>query len=262
MPVALLWGSPMKNLLLALVSLTLCLSAESSFADSAAASPAASTNPCLVPAPPGKPEKIPWVEANEKQSKILGEKIRLIFEGDSITHNWSSRGQAIWKERYEPLGAFNFGIGGDKTENILWRIQRGQLDGLHPKLVVLTIGTNNLNRKNTPEQVAEGIAAIIRSYQEHCPGVVILLEGVFPRGHEPSDPLRAQIKELNERVARFADGKKVLYIDFGEKFLEPDGTISPEVMKDYLHPESKGYQIWAEAIAPVIGKYFPNSARK
>lgn len=244
---------------LTLLLLMICFCAEDCFCSSEIAAPIVSTNPCLVPVPPSKAEKLTLIEANEKQSRLLGDKIRLIFEGDSITHNWSSRGKDVWKERYEPLGAFNFGVGGDKTENILWRIQRGQLDGLHPKLVVLTIGTNNLNGKKTPEQVAEGIAAIIKKYQEHCPGVVILLQGVFPRGHDPADPLRSEIKDLNALISRFADGNKVLYIDFGEKFLEPDGSISPQMMHDYLHPESKGYQIWADSIAPIIGKYFPES---
>jgi lysophospholipase L1-like esterase len=127
---------------------------------------------------------------------------------------------------------------------------------MHPKMVALMIGTNNVVA-NTPEQIAEGIAAVVADYQKRCPGVVILLQAVFPRAHLSTDPLRAKIKTINQSIAKLADGQKVIFIDFGDKFLTPDGTLEPEIMPDFLHPNEAGYKIWADAIQPVIDKYFP-----
>jgi lysophospholipase L1-like esterase len=118
------------------------------------------------------------------------------------------------------------------------------------------IGTNNLGT-NTDEQIAEGIKAIIDRYRSLCPDAVILLQGIFPRAQSPTNPLRERIKEINKTISAYADGKRVIFLDFGDKFLEPDGTMSPEIMPDFLHPSAKGYQIWADAIQPVIDQYFP-----
>jgi lysophospholipase L1-like esterase len=145
-------------------------------------------------------------------------------------------------------------LAGDKTEHLLWRLSQGQMNGMHPKLIVLLIGTNNLG-SNTNEQIAEGIKAILAEYRRVCPDAVILLQGIFPRGHEASDPFRARIKEINKVIATYADGKKVLFLDFGDKFLQPDGTLSAEISPDFLHPSAKGYQIWSDAIQPVIDQY-------
>jgi len=183
-------------------------------------------------------------------------KIDLIFDGDSITDFWMGRGKDIWTQRYAPLNAFDFGISGDKTENLLWRLQNGQVDGLHPKLILLMIGTNNLGG-NTPEQIADGVKADIDEYFKHCPDATLVLQAVFPRGELASDPARAKIKALNDLISKFADGKKILFIDFGNKFLEPDGMLTKEVMPDFLHPSPQGYQIWADAIQPTIDRFFP-----
>jgi lysophospholipase L1-like esterase len=197
---------------------------------------------------------------NLENSRKMGA-INLIFEGDSITDSWQTkgRGQEVWDQHYAKLQAFDFGISGDRTENVLWRLQNGQVDGLHPKMVALMIGTNNAN--NSPEQIAEGIKAIVGEYQKRCPGVVVLLQGVFPRGALATDPARAKIKAINQIISQMGDGKTVIYVDFGDKFLEPDGSISKDIMPDFLHPSAKGYQIWADAIQPVIDKYFPVAAQ-
>jgi len=193
------------------------------------------------------------LDASRKQPKI-----DLIFDGDSITDHWTTVGKDLWAQHYAPLNAFDFGISGDRTENLLWRLQNGQVDGLHPKLVVLLIGTNNLSY-NTPEQIAEGIKASIDEYFKHCPDTTILLQGVFPRVAKADDTARAKIKTLNQLISKFADGKKVLYIDFGDKFLQPDGTLSADIMPDFLHPSPKGYQIWVDAIQPEIDQFFPGT---
>ncbi|MFZ0436247.1 MAG: GDSL-type esterase/lipase family protein [Chthoniobacterales bacterium] len=192
---------------------------------------------------------------NDHAAKVAGQ-IQLVFDGDSITDGWQGKGHQLWQDRYAKLGAFDFGIAGDRTENLLWRLSQGQMNGIHPKLILLMIGTNNLG-KNTDEQIAEGIKAIIDRYRSLCPDAVILLQGIFPRAQSPANPLRERIKEINKTISAYADGKRVVFLDFGDKFLEPDGTMSPEIMPDFLHPSAKGYQIWADAIQPVIDQYFP-----
>ena len=183
-------------------------------------------------------------------------KVDLIFDGDSITAGWRGGGGGIWGHRYAKLNAFDFANSGDTTNGVLWQVQNGQVDGLHPKLVVLLIGTNNLGHSSA-EQIAEGIKAVVREYQKHCPEAAILLQGIFPRGEKPTDPIRAKIKSINQMISQYADGKKVIYLDFGDKLLQPDGTLSKDIMPDFLHPSAKGFQIWADAIQPVIDQFFP-----
>lgn len=181
----------------------------------------------------------------------MGPRVKLVFDGDSITRGWTVVGKAVWEERFEKLGAFDFAIGGDKTQNVLWRLEHGQVDGLQPRMVVLLIGTNNTPRYSA-EEVAAGIKAVVAEYRKRLPNAVILVQGIFPRGKKADDPLRAKIKAVNAEIAKLADGDKVLYVDFGDKFLQPDGTISPEIMPDFLHLSPKGYEIWADAIAPFL----------
>ena len=161
----------------------------------------------------------------------------------------------MWTERYDKLGAFDFAIAGDRTQHLLWRLAQGQVKGIHPKLIAIMIGTNNM-WDNSPEEIADGVKAIVADYQKRCPGAAILLQAIFPRGELPTDPVRAKIKATNEIISKLGDGKKVIYVDFGDKFLNADGTISNEIMPDFLHPSPKGYQIWADAIQPIIDQYF------
>jgi lysophospholipase L1-like esterase len=211
-------------------------------------------NSAICPLP-----KIEWltrVKQNNDNAAKIAERIHLVFDGDSITDWWQGNGLAIWKEHYPKLGAFDFGIAGDRTQNLLWRLSQGQMNGIHPKLVLLMIGTNNLG-SHSNEQIAEGIKAIVEQYRKLCPDATILVQGIFPRAPDAANPLRARIRAINTIIATYADGKNVRFLDFGDKFLEADGTLSKEVMPDFLHPSAKGYQIWAEAIQPVINEYFP-----
>ena len=190
--------------------------------------------------------------------------IQLVFEGDSITDGWRGGGHAVFEEDYaKPYNCFNTGIGGDRTEHLLWRIDRGELDGLHPKAVVLMIGTNNLggtspNRAgevkggNTPEQIAEGVAAIVHAIREQRPQTKILLLAIFPRGEKPHTPIRDKVRDVNRRIARLDDGQHVRYLDIGSKFLDPSGKLHADIMHDYLHLTRRGYQIWADAIQPTL----------
>lgn len=182
--------------------------------------------------------------------------IELIFDGDSITDGWQGKGREVWAQNFANRRAFDFGISGDRTQHVLWRLSKGQVDGLDPKLVLIMIGTNNI-RSHSVEQIAEGVAAVVREYQKRCPNAVIVLQAIFPRGQAADAEFRAKVKEVNQRISVLGDGQKVIYLDFADKFLEPDGTLSAEVMPDFLHPSAKGYEIWAEAIRPIVDKYCP-----
>jgi lysophospholipase L1-like esterase len=173
--------------------------------------------------------------------------VDLLFVGDSITDAWRNAGKAIWAERYEPLKAANFGISGDKTEHVLWRLQNGNLDGIQPKLAVLMIGTNNTGRDSAP-QIAEGVTAIVNEIHKRCPATKILLLAVFPRAENADNPVRAKIAEINSIIAKLDDGQKVFFLDIGQKFLTADGTLPKSIMPDALHPNANGYKIWAEAM--------------
>lgn len=179
--------------------------------------------------------------------------IDLVFLGDSITDGWRGpAGEEAWKKHFQPLHAANFGISGDRTQHVLWRIQNGELEGIHPKAAVLMIGTNNLGN-NTVEQIAEGITAIVQEIHKQQPQTKVLLLGIFPRSQKAADPLRDKIKDINRIVAKLDDGgKTVHYLDIGDKFLDKSGAISKEIMPDYLHLSKAGYQIWAESVQPAV----------
>jgi lysophospholipase L1-like esterase len=190
--------------------------------------------------------------------KLKSGPYELIFDGDSITDNWQGSGKEVWKARYGALKATDFGISGDKVQHVLWRLQHGELDGQNPKLIMLMIGTNN--RGENPKEVADGIKLVLNEYETRCPNAHILLLGVFPRGAAANNPDRDWIAKVNALISTYDDGKRVTYLDFGAKFLQPDGTLTAEIMPDFLHPSAKGYEIWADAIQPVIDKYFPQAA--
>jgi lysophospholipase L1-like esterase len=180
--------------------------------------------------------------------------VDVLFLGDSITQGWEGNGKEAWKKNFEPLKAANFGIGGDQTGHVLWRLTQGkELEGIKPKVAVIMIGTNNM-AAHKAQDIAGGIEAIVHELHERRPDCKILLLGIFPRSPKPTDPVRAKIKEANSRIAKLDDGKAIYYKDIGEKFLQPDGTLSKEIMYDFLHLTAKGYTIWAEAIKPDVEK--------
>jgi len=190
--------------------------------------------------------------------------VDLLFLGDSITQGWEGKGaRKTWEETFEPLKAANFGIGGDQTGHVLWRITTGkELEGIDPKVAVIMIGTNNTGR-HSGEQIAGGIAAIVRELQRQKPKTKILLLGVFPRAGKRPDKtatetkaadLNPKIKEINDRIKKLDDGKTVIYKDIGEKFLDKEGGLPRAIMPDYLHLSQKGYQIWADAIKDDVQK--------
>ena len=177
--------------------------------------------------------------------------VDLLFLGDSITDGWRGGGKKVWDEAFAPLKAANFGISGDRTQHVLWRIQNGELEGIKPKLAVLMIGTNNGN--DTKEDVALGITTIITEIHKRLPETKVLLLGIFPRGAKAEDKARAKNHQVNEIVAKLDDGgKTVKYLDIGDKFLDDKKDLPKDIMPDALHPNAKGYQIWADAILPTV----------
>ena len=185
--------------------------------------------------------------------------IQLVWIGDSITDAWRGGEQnKIYKERWGKYNPLNIGISGDKTEHVLWRLENGELDGLAggTKLAVIMIGTNNLGNqpRATPEDTAEGVKCVVAKVREKLPDAKVLLLAVFPRGKEATNPFRAQLKTLNDRISKLDDGQQVKYLDISDAFLDDDGTLPADVMPDQLHPNLKGYQIWADAVGPTIDK--------
>ncbi|MTV39899.1 glycosyl hydrolase 2 galactose-binding domain-containing protein [Duganella radicis] len=178
--------------------------------------------------------------------------VDLLFVGDSITEGWN---QQVWRKSFGGWRAANFGIGGDHTGNVLWRLQNGHAEKLHPKLVVLTIGVNNLGFCGaTPAEAFEGVKAVVGQLRTLYPSSRILLNAVLPYGQYPTSPQRLQVLEMNRMIATLGDGQQVMYHDYGKSFLQPNGDLSPDVMPDFLHPTAKGYQIWSDAMLPDIRK--------
>ena len=190
-----------------------------------------------------------FASSHEKFVKIAQEgTAELVFLGDSITAGWG-RQQPIWDKAFGAYKPANFGIGGDRTQHVLWRIKNGELDVIKPKAIVLMIGTNN-SAADSAEGISKGITAIVETIRSKQPQAKLLLLAVFPRGEKSSpNPQRDKLKEVNATIAKLDDGKHIHFLDIGEKFLQPDGSLSKEIMPDFLHLSPAGYQIWADAIS-------------
>ncbi|RYG71699.1 hypothetical protein EON80_04915, partial [bacterium] len=166
--------------------------------------------------------------------------IGVLFVGDSITDYWRRDNvKDIWARfsQYQPA---NFGIGGDKTQHVLWRFEKGELEGIKPKVVVVMIGTNNMGQYPAAD-IVKADTKIVSEIHRRLPDTKVLLLGIFPRASKADDPARAKIKSINAELAKLDDGGKTRFLDIGDKFLEADGTLSKEVMPDALHPSPKGY---------------------
>jgi lysophospholipase L1-like esterase len=210
---------------------------------------AQSQNTALVPAPFAEGRHAEFLERARQGD------IDCLLMGDSITDWWRRAGLAVYEENFGSLNCANFGIAADRTQGVLWRFANGELDGYTPRLMMLMIGTNNLRFRgppNTPEEVSMGIAAIVTRFRAKFPEAKVLLLGVFPRGAEPGAPLREPIRRINSIIAGLDDGEYVRFMDIGDQFLEPDGSISTDVMADGLHPTELGYEIWADAVMPTF----------
>jgi lysophospholipase L1-like esterase len=220
------------------------------------------THVATTPAP--RDEK--WMARHNTFNEISKKgEATLVFLGDSITQGWEKNGKAAWEKFYGSRKAVNFGIGGDRTEHVLWRLDNGNFDGLKTKLVVLMIGTNNTGHAGRPmkelndaiyecsaDQIFDGVELILRRLKTKAPEAKVLVLGIFPRGENNEDAMRQQNQEANAKIATLADGKRIHYLDISKTFLQPDGTLTREVMPDLLHLSENGYGMWAEAIEPKI----------
>jgi lysophospholipase L1-like esterase len=185
--------------------------------------------------------------------------VDVLFVGDSITQGWNGNGKKVWEEKFAKWKPANFGIGGDRTQHVLWRITEGkELEGISPKAIVLMIGTNNTG-SNTAEEIAAGVTKIVEEFRKQKPNAKILLLAVFPRSGKPAkdlkDPMVASAEELNPKIkqinvliAKLDDGKNVKFLDINSKFLNDKGGLAKTIMPDFLHLSPEGYKIWAEAI--------------
>ncbi|MBC2603190.1 GDSL-type esterase/lipase family protein [Puniceicoccus vermicola] len=183
------------------------------------------------------------------------ESVDLVFLGDSITAGWTGAGIRTWNEYFLQYDPVNLGIGGERTQHVLWHIENGFLDEIDPCVVVLMIGTNNLSHHSNQE-IAAGITRIVDVIHEKLPKAEVLLLGIFPRGGDPSEKrvreIRERIRKINETISKLDDGEKTRYLDLSANFLDESGQLSREIVPDGLHPNGNGYRVWGQGMASVI----------
>lgn len=222
---------------------------------------AAQTAPAPVPDPSvgvTKRGNARFYELHAQHLKRAKEPMQLLFIGDSITEGWT-KAPDVWAEHYAPYQAANFGIGGDQTQHVIWRIEDGVLDGVKPKVVVLMLGTNNSGR-NTGEQIAAANAKIVSLIRAKIPEAKVLVLAIFPRGPRknrdgtPEDHAgrMQEIAKANTLLAQMADGQQVHFLDINSAFLDAAGRIPDSIMPDQLHPNVEGYRRWAAAMRPKL----------
>jgi lysophospholipase L1-like esterase len=225
---------------------------------SASASAILAEQPVSVIPAPKTTEK--WQQRQEKiNERVKQGNVDMVLIGDSITQGWEGNGKEVWKKFYENRNAANLGISGDQTQHVLWRLENGNIDGISPKLAMIMIGTNNAGAKQTPEDVAAGVTAIVKLLRERLPQTKLLLLAIFPRGADDQDPKRedkrsaheANVK-ANQIIANLADNRMIFYMDIGDKFRDSDGKLTKDITYDFLHLTEKGYTIWAEAVEPMV----------
>jgi N-acetylglucosamine-6-sulfatase len=220
---------------------------------------------CVPEVPPGpdaathpypRVQDFSWMSRNEWCTRVMAIRndparaaARLAFMGDSITQMWP---EDLWDEKFSAWKPLRMGIGGDRTQTLLWRMQEGELKDLSLENLVLLIGTNNLGAGDTPEDVTQGIKLTIESIRRYQPQTRIILMAIFPREQSPVDPMRAKVKAANQLLANAARTWGVTLIDIGPRLLEGDGSISKETMGDFVHLTPKGYRVWADAVLAAL----------
>ncbi|MCE9527180.1 MAG: GDSL family lipase [Planctomycetales bacterium] len=194
-------------------------------------------NDAVVPVP----RDVGWMKRHESfNERVKKGNVDLLLIGDSITQGWEGSGAKVWKEFYEKRNAVNLGIGGDRTQHVLWRLDHGNIEGIKPKLAVLMI--------------ADGVKAIVEKLRTKLPETKVLVLGIFPRGENNDNKNRKVNAGANEIISKLADDKSVFYLDIGPKFLDASGNLSKEVMPDLLHLNEKSYRTWAESTEEMVKK--------
>ena len=196
---------------------------------------------------------------NRNQIADSNKSIDLVFFGDSITHNWDNAGKAQLEELRKTYSVLNIGYSGDRTQHLVWRGENGELDGYEAKCVMLMIGTNNGSDRDTPEEIAEGIRKVLGIIAAKQPKAKVLLLPIFPRGADATDRKRVKNEKVNAIIKDFADGERVVWVDFNSKLVDEKGDTQ-WVMPDRLHPNAQGYDIWVEAVRPYFERFCGKSA--
>ena len=225
-------------------------------------------SPTPVPADAASPrtDKNSQIAHEQLLEKAKKGRIDVYFLGDSITRRWGTSDEQYkhfyrnWKENFWGWNAGNFGWGGDTTQNILWRLENGELDNVNPRVIVLAAGTNNVGRRSPTaepdsriEDISKGIRAILDLCRKKAPNATIILMGIFPRNDNME--VMPIIEKINQKIAGFADGKKIRFVSVNRKMVDKNGKLFPGVtVPDGLHLDVKGYQIWADAIKPILRK--------
>ena len=231
----------------------------------AAAAVAAAVNAdirAITPARPDSDWAQPWWDQRfeAKQKEVTAGGSQVVFIGDSITHFWETTGKPQWNKYFAgaPYKAMQLGFSGDRTEHLLWRIDHGEFDGYEAKAIVLLIGTNNTGHfpieEEPPSDTIIGIKAVIDRLLEKQPKARIILHPIFPRGTDLNDQGRIRNALVNREIMKLADGRRVVWCDFNSEFLLPDGSLPKEIVPDFLHPGPSGYELWANAVMPVIDR--------
>jgi lysophospholipase L1-like esterase len=184
--------------------------------------------------------------------------IDVYFLGDSITRRWGATDYpeflANWRSNFFGWNAANFGWGADQIENILWRVENGELDGVNPKVIVLLAGINNVGTvpggDAQVENITRGLRALVSTCRQKAPSAVIILTALFPRNDNMA--VIPIINRINGNLAKMADGKTIQYLDVNDRLADKDGKLFEGISKDKLHPGLKGYQIWADGLKPIL----------
>jgi len=260
----------MKELVIALCAMGLGFTATAQTNSPVASPPPATPTTSVEAAPAQLPEPMStttpdntrylnhpnWLTGCEAQLAAINDKpCDIIFIGDSITAGWLGAGMAIWEKDYAPRHALNFGINGDKTQNVLWRLNNMDIQNLKPKVAVILIGANNA--ANNAHEIADGVKAVLANTQATFPGVKIILVSITP-----NDWAHDKMMQVNSIIKSYADNSTVYYLDLVPLMPQvmmaaQEGKIVPSwkgLSKDRLHLDASGYQIWADAMEPILSK--------
>jgi len=187
--------------------------------------------------------------AEIRAHREAGRRVDLVFLGDSITQGWENEGKKPWGQHFAKYNAVALGFGGDRTENLLWRLRHGELDGMAPKVIVMMIGTNNTgDRLEDPTLTIAGIKRNLDEIRQRQPQAKVLLLALFPRDEKPDGLLRRHNAKVNALLPALADGRQVVFLDIGRALTNPDGTLSKDILPDWLHLSEQGYEIWARSL--------------
>jgi lysophospholipase L1-like esterase len=186
--------------------------------------------------------------------------IDIYFEGDSITRRWGATDYPVllanWNTNFFGWNAADFGWGADQIQNILWRLENGELDGVNPKIIVLLAGVNNVGSwpgdDAKVEDITRGIKAVLAVCQQKAPEATIILTAIFPRNDNMA--VIPTINKINDNLAQLADGKKIRFLNVNDRLADKDGKLFDGIMNagDKLHPTIKGYQVWADGLKPIF----------